>query len=395
MIQSRKLIPICLLAAACASAQAPPIPPVPPVAPVPAAVPLPPVAPIPPEPPTVFARPFESFGAGAGAGFGVGFGFAQPKVTTYAGRGNEEGLYQRAQTSLENHRWEDALSGFSDVVTRGGSRVEGALYWKAYALNKLGRRDEALAAIAELRKSYPTSKWLEDARVLEMETKQAGGQSVTADNESDEELKLLALNGLMQSDPDHALPLVENLLKGDQSPKLKKNAVYVIAQNSSPKAQQMLEQVARGSVNPDLQIVAIRYLAQQKRNQGNIGPLLWEIYGSSNDVNVKREVVNGMSSSQDRDHLLQVAKADKSSDLRMMAIQRLGNNDGLAALYASETDPQVKQAIIDSLASQRNAKALVTLARAERDPQVKRRIVQHLVSMKSPDANEYLMEILK
>jgi hypothetical protein len=329
-----------------------------------------------------------------GVGAGAGFSFAQPRGANF-GKGNEDGLYQRAQTALDNRRWEDALAGFTEVAARGGSRVEGALYWKAYALIKLGKRDEGLAAIAELRKSYPMSRWLEDAKVLELEAKQASGQTVTADNESDEELKLLALNGLMQSDPDHALPLVENLLKGDQSPKLKKNAVYVIAQNSSPKAQQLLEQVARGSVNPDLQIVAIRYLAQQRRNQGTIGPLLWEIYGSSNDVNVKREVVSGMQSSQDKDHLLQVAKTDKSADIRMMAIQRLGTNDALASMYASETDPQVRQAIIDSLASQRNAKALVSLARAEHDQQVKRRIVQQLVSMKSPDANEYLMEILK
>ena len=190
-------------------------------------------------------------------------------------------LYETGQAALDNHAWEQALSKFNQVIASGNSRAEGALYWKAYALNKLGRRDEALAAIAELGKSYPNSRWLEDAKVLEMETKQASGQPVSPENESDEDLKLLALNGLMQSDPDRALPLVENLLKGNQSPKLKRNAVYVIAQNSSPRAQQLLEQVARGSVNPDLQIVAIRYLAQSKRNQLNIVRLLWEIYGST------------------------------------------------------------------------------------------------------------------
>jgi HEAT repeat protein len=251
-----------------------------------------------------------------------------------------------------------------------------------------------LAAIAELRKSYAGSRWLEDAKVLELETKQAAGQNVSPESESDEDLKLLALNGLMQSDPDRALPLVENLLKGNQPPKLKKNAVYVIAQNTSPRAQQLLEQVARGSVNPDLQIVAIRYLIQQKRNQATVAALLWEIYGSTADVNAKREIVNGLST----DHLMQVAKSDKASELRLMAIQRLSNGgggDALVPLYAAETDPQVRQAIINTLSSQRNAKALVSLARAERDPQVKRSIVQNLVNMKSPDATDYLLEILK
>ena len=374
MIQSRLLI--CLLAAAVsAAAQVPaPVPPQPPQA---------------PQPPSPRLAPF-AVGLGAGNGRGVGAARGGG-IGIYGG---EDGLYQSGQTALDNRRWEQALDNFSQVVSRGGSRVEGALYWKAYALNKLGRRDEALAAIAELRKSYPSSRWLDDAKVLELETKQASGQSVSPESESDEDLKLLALNGLMQSDPDRALPLVENLLKGNQSPKLKKNAVYVIAQNSSPRAQQLLEQVARGSVNPDLQIVAIRYLSQQKRNQVNTVSLLWEIYGSSGDVNVKREIVSGLST----DHLLQVAKSDKASELRLMAIQRLGNGGGgdvLVSLYASETDAQVRQAIVNSLASQRNAKGLVALARAERDPQVKKSIVQHLVNMKSPDATDYLMEILK
>ncbi len=303
-------------------------------------------------------------------------------------------LYESGQAALDNHAWEKALDQFNQVIASGNSRAEGALYWKAYALNKLGRREEGLAAIAELRKSYPSSRWLEDAKVLEMETRQASGQSVSPESESDEDLKLLALNGLMQSDPDRALPLVESLLKGNQSPKLKKNAVYVIAQNSSPRAQQLLEQVARGSVNPDLQIVAIRYLAQQKRNLVNMVPLLWEIYGSTGDLNVKREIVNGLST----DYLMQVAKSDKAPELRLMAIQRLSNGgggDALVPLYAAETDAQVRQAIVNTLSSQRNAKALVALARAERDPQVKKSTVQHLVNMKSPDATDYLMEILK
>jgi tetratricopeptide (TPR) repeat protein len=358
MLQLRLLI--YLLAAVSAAAQAP--------APVP---PLPPKAPQAPAPPVRASR-----------------------AARVPGDEFNVFLYETGQAALDNHAWEQALDKFNQVIASGNSRTEGALYWKAYALNKLGRRDEALASIAELRKAYPSSRWLEDAKVLEMETRQASGQPVSPENESDEDLKLLALNGLMQSDPDRALPLVENLLKGNQSPNLKRNAVYVIAQNSSPRAQQLLEQVARGSANPDLQIVAIRYLAQQKRNQLDVVRLLWEIYGSTGDVNVKREIVNRLST----DQLLQVAKSDKAPELRLLAIQRLGNGgggDALVAIYAAETDAQVRQAIINTFSSQRNAKALVALARAERDPQVKKAIVQHLVNMKSPDATDYLLEILK
>src|SRR5438105_9382326 len=119
--------------------------------------------------------------------------------------------YDRGQRALDGRNWDQALLMFSQVTASCGSRADGALYWKAYALAKLGRRDEAVAAIAELRKSYATSRWLDDAKALELEVKQAGGQKMTPEAESDEDLKLMAINGLVQSDPERALPLVENL----------------------------------------------------------------------------------------------------------------------------------------------------------------------------------------
>src|ERR1035437_8089697 len=131
-----------------------------------------------------------------------------PKVMTLRGMSDDR-LYSSGQSALDNRHWDQALESFSQVISRNGSRVDGALYWKAYALGRLGRRDEATAAIAELRKSYAASRWLDDAKVLELELKQASGQNVSPEAESDEELKLMAINGLMQSDPERAIPLLE------------------------------------------------------------------------------------------------------------------------------------------------------------------------------------------
>ena len=44
---------------------------------------------------------------------------------------------------------------------------------------------------------------------------------------------------------------------------------------------------------------------------------------------------------------------------------------------------------------QSNVKALVSLARAEKDVQMKRRIVQKLSGISSPEAADYLAELLK
>jgi tetratricopeptide (TPR) repeat protein len=257
----------------------------------------------------------------------------------FYGPSNDDRLYEQGQRALDRSQWDQALSDFSQVASRGGPRADGALYWKAYTLNKLGRRDEAIAAIADLRKSYAKSRWLDDANALELQVKQDAGQNVSPDSQPDEELKLMALNALVNSDPDRALPLVENLLKGSQSPRLKERALFVLAQTGSQRAQQVLEQVARGNGNPDLQLKAIQYLGTSR--QQSAAPLLAEVYSSATDNSTKRAVINALT------------------------------------------------------AQDRSGKTLVDLARKERDPELRREIVSRLSGMKSKEATDYLMELLK
>jgi hypothetical protein len=390
--------------------------------------------------------------------FDMPFAFA-PQVGLKRHHDSDDRAYERGQRALDSRRWDEALESFAQVASSGGPRADGALYWKAYALGKLGRRDEAVAAIAELRKSYASSRWLDDAKALELEVKQAGGQKPAPEAENDEELKLMALNGLVQSDPERALPLLENLLKTSSSPKLKERALFVLAQSNSPRGKQLLEQVARGGAgNPDLQLKAISYVSATSKRTDN-RQLLWEIYTSSNDAPVKRAILNGLMVSHDKDHLLQIAKTEKDPKLRLDAISMLGasaaqpelwqiyqsetspdvkqqilhsmissgsndrllevaktekdpklkrtaiqalgsmsatkTGDALVSMYATETDPAMKRNIVEGLQSQRNAKGLVDLARKESDPAMKREIVGRLSHVKSKEADDYMMELLK
>jgi hypothetical protein len=323
----------------------------------------------------------------------VPFAFAPQGPMKVVRRGSDDNLYNQGQRNLDAHRYTDALEDFTQVASHEGPRADGAAYWKAYTLIKLGRKDEALAAIAELRKAHPQSRWLDDAKALEVEA----GKPVSPESESDEELKLIALNGLMQSDPDRALPLLENLLKGNQSPRVKKRVVYVLASSDSAKAQQLLQQVAKGQSNPDVQLAAIQYLGG-RRNDPAKAQLLMEIYNSTADANIKRAILQSIAG--DHARVLQIARAEKNPELKIYAIRMLGGReeantgDTLVAMYP-EGDQDVKNAIIDSLTNQRNAKALVQLAKAEKDPKQKQRIVERLAGMHSTEAADYLMELIK
>ncbi|MBM3814460.1 MAG: hypothetical protein FJW20_22780 [Acidimicrobiia bacterium] len=84
---------------------------------------------------------------------------------------------------------------------------------------------------------------------------------------TDEELKVYALNSLLHSAPDRALPLLEKILTSTASPQLKERALFVLTQikgaegQPSP-ARPILLRIAQGGANPDLQRKAVDYLGQ-------------------------------------------------------------------------------------------------------------------------------------
>src|SRR5215510_7813674 len=136
-------------------------------------------------------------------------------------RGDQfEQAYERGRNAIEREQWARAVEQFSALVSDRAPRADAALYWRAYAFDKLNRQPDALTSIAELSKSFPSSRWLSDARALELQIRQRAGQPVSPDQQSDDELKLLAIQGLMHSDPSQSVPMLEKLLQGNSSPRL-------------------------------------------------------------------------------------------------------------------------------------------------------------------------------
>jgi hypothetical protein len=249
-----------------------------------------------------------------------------------------DAIYEQARDAIENAQFEIAIQDFDRVLADSAKEhADAALYWKAYSQNRIGESKEALKALSDLTKEYAKSTWAKDAKALALEIQQAAGQPVSAELQNDEELKLLALRGIMQSDPEKAVPIIEKMLDGNASPRVRDRALFVLAQSRAPKAHDIVIKTARNNANPDLQRSAIRYL--------------------------------GMMGGDDRDALI--------------------------GIYRTASDAAVKRQIINALFSQHNAKALVELARAEKDPSLKRDIVQKLSVMRAPEATDYMLELLK
>ena len=363
--------------------------------------------------------------------------------------------YREGQQALDAENWKKAADVFRRVAAEKGGEADAALYWLAYAQSKDGKEAEALTALRELRSSYPQSSWLDDGAALEVEMR--GPQSVSVGSAAEsEELKLYALNALMQAESSRAVPVLQKFLQGNASPRLKKQALFVLGQNGSPEARALLAAVALGRSTPGMQREAIEMLgvaggkesiatltqiyrespsaevreavlhaylvadaegevlaiaqgdkdpeirrkAIHQLGAMDAGASLRQLYSREGSVEVRRAILEAMGVAGDVDALAQAARGESDAGLRRAAIHGLGITDSaesshaLKQLYAAYTDGGTRRAVIEALFIQDNAKALIELFRAEKDAAMRREIVQKLSLMDSPEATELLMKML-
>lgn len=371
-------------------------------------------------------------------------------------RDREREAYQRGTSNIDAENWNAAVREFGKVIEMKGSRADGAMYWTAYALNRMSRRAEAVQVIDTLKKSYPQSRWLNDAQALEIEMRQARGENVKPEDIDDDDLKMIAINSLMHTDPAKAYPLLEKIVRsGSANMKMKERALFILTQSPDPRAIALIGEIARGNSNPSLQEEAVKYLGVNG-GERNL-QLLSELYSSAASVDVKESILQAFMIAGQRTRVLTAAKSEKNPELREKAIQLLGvmgaradlaslyttetsrdakekilqalfiagdtdrlgelakserdpelravaiRNLGLTGsrsapillqLYATETSSDIKEAVIEGLFVQGNARALIDLSKKEKNKELKREIIQKLSVMGSDEAVKYMLEIL-
>ncbi len=294
---------------------------------------------------------------------------------------DDASAYAEGTRAVNESRWKDAVGLFTKVAQIHGEHAEGALYWKAYAENKEGQPANALSTCGELRRSYPGSRWLKECGALEIEIRGKSGDPMPPQAEPDENLKLLALNALMQQDAPEAVSILQKILGGNQSDELKSRALFVLAQNQSPQAQALIGQVAHGQSGGALQIKAIRMLAAAKGKGAD--ETLADIYQHSSDAQVKRAILQSYLITGDSAKLLAAARQESDPDLVRTAVHTLGAmSDGadLLTLYRATNSFQTKEEIISSLiASGHNGVAPLTeIEGSEQDAELRRKAIRNL-----------------
>ncbi len=279
----------------------------------------------------------------------------------------DDDAYTAGTRAMDEHRWPDAVSAFDRVIGEKGRRVDSALYWKAYSLKKLGKTPLAAATCDQLRSQFADSPWNKDCAAISIDLQDTNTMAEQMKNKmdqlrlkadevrvrvipfafyseggdskvtrgSDDDLKLLALNSLLNRDPATAIPLLRGILSGNQPIGVKKHALFVLAQSKSPEAESILHDAALGKLDPQLQGEAIQSMAIFQGKRAN--DTLAEVYRTTTDPRIKKSIISAMFITQDAPRMVEMAKSEKDLELKRTIVSQLAlMNDKAATDYMIE-----------------------------------------------------------
>lgn len=363
-------------------------------------------------------------------------------------------LYEQGQRELDQKNYQAAEATFSKLVTDDPDREDAALYWLAYAQQKRRMDDRALDTLEKLIDAFPDSPWVDDALALQIEILDEQGQ--TGELSSDE-MKLYALNSLLNSASNESLDTLQQVINGQNSLQVKQRALFVLSQINSPEAFALIVNVAQDATQPALQDDAINvlgvagtdaalqqlnvlytqtdddevrakvlhgfmiagksdFIAQVARTESNLGlksdaihllgvlsdiDALTKLLDESNELPLQKTILDALAIGQGSDALIDVARTHKHTEVKMHAIERLGTThdvqaaQALEALYKDEPSERVKRAVIKALFIQQNVPAMVNIVKGETDSALKREALKYLSMMDSEQSNAFFEQILQ
>ncbi|MEP6730329.1 MAG: HEAT repeat domain-containing protein [bacterium] len=312
-----------------------------------------------------------------------------PAPTTSQPVDPADSLYRLARTALTDGDYKRAAMLFQTVVDRypDSDFAPDALYYRAYALYKSDNASDLRSAVIALDRQatrYPKAGTLSDAKQLRAsilsELAKRGdavaGKTIydgaeTLKNESrcptdDDDMRLVALAGIMQIDPDQALPVLQKLLgrKDECSIRLRKKAVTMVAQTKEEERADILLRVASTDPSPDVRREAVSWLSSV--NTERAAKALDSILFNAVDADTRDRALSALSQ-----HRSPAAKASLRrfaeqstipTELRVRAVYAIsqGRRTGdeaeyLRSLFNKTASPDIREAIIQGVASQRTA----------------------------------------
>lgn len=319
---------------------------------------------------------------------------------------------RRGRDLIEDEKWQEAEESFKDFIADypQNKNVDAALYWMAFSIKKQGRLQDADRTLNQLIKEHPKSSWRDDAQALRVEMAPQLGNQTTIENAIDEsrekgndEMKMIALQSLMYSNPERAMPMLQDILKKDSkaSKQLRQTAVALLGQNANAQSVNLLIDIARNQPETDIGHTATFWLGMSGDERAF--EFLKEIATTSKDKSRVSVAITGIAQSRNpkaRAFLVETARSAALPEARQVAIMQLGvlggesGIDELLNMYASESNLETKKHLLVALAMGGHARVqgkLLEIARNEPDVELRKTAIFWLAQQGGEKALETLL----
>jgi HEAT repeat protein len=316
-----------------------------------------------------------------------------------------DSLWRAARQAFNRGDYSSAANLYGDLTRRypNSTRAGDALYWAAFALYKNDDLGRARSLLVTQQRRYPKAATLRDGDALlariqtalakqgdeeagrwisqhaqprpETDTTRAKG-CLTDDD--DDDMRVAALNGLLQMDADKALPILRKVLarRDACSTVLRRKAVFLVSQKRTAETEDILLDAAQHDPDSDVRQQAVFWLSQVPTERA-VG-MLDSILKTSSDQELQEKAIFALSqqhSPKAADILRAYAeRANAPSAVREKAIFWLGqrhsaeNATFLRGLYAKLTEEDLKEKVIFSLAQMGGMRWMMDIAVNEREP---------------------------
>lgn len=317
-----------------------------------------------------------------------------------------DSLWRAARQAFNRGDYASAANLYGDLASRypNTTRAGDALYWAAFALYKNDNLDRARSLLFDQERQYPKAATRRDAvsllaRIQTALAKQGNedariwlnkealppvdtarpGSCPSEDDEDD--LRVAALNGLLQMDAANAVPILKKVLarRDACSTALRRKAVFILSQKRGAETEDMLLDVARNDPDPEVRQQAVFWLSQVGSERAVNA--LDSILRTTGDAELREKALFSLSQIHNpraAQILREYAGNERApGDAREKAIFWLGqqrspeNAAFLRALYAKLSDADLKEKVIFSLSQMGgadNGRWLMEIALNEREP---------------------------
>ena len=270
----------------------------------------------------------------------AGLALADGAEAAEAAAGTESPQMTAARDALNKAQYEKAASLMREVYEQDRSAAEAgnALYWEAFARYRLKRTEELKRAVELLQlqqKEFAEAETAREGEALlarlyaEMSERGeiegiTGIERMSEEDRQREEIRIEALHALMRMNPDKALPILEDIVRGNRkgSPEMRSNALFVLCRIDDPRTEDLLIELLQQPGEASLKAEVVMCLSMKTSDRAL--DAIVNLLENSNDPEVDEAALMAIGrNGGDRAYALlaaMVRNPDKSSDLRGQAL---------------------------------------------------------------------------